>query len=160
MYNMFIENSASALGFLQATAQRVELQPDSTAGVNVTVTADCGKWVSSIQGWKVYSQQTNGLHIWLNEGALLRMKTEGMPYTQTHTCTCTHTHAHTHMCTCTHMHSHALLQDYPSVGQISAKLRENDIIPIFAVTQLSTYQVTPAALHIQVCNTMWHTSLF
>jgi len=43
MYNMFIENSASALGFLQATAQRVELQPDSTAGVNVTVTADCGK---------------------------------------------------------------------------------------------------------------------
>lgn len=40
---MFIENSTSALGFLQATAQRVELQPDSTAGVNVTVTPDCGK---------------------------------------------------------------------------------------------------------------------
>lgn len=63
MHNMFIENFTSVLGFLQATAQRVELQPDSTAGVNVTVTPDCGKWVSSIQGWGVYSQQTNGLQI-------------------------------------------------------------------------------------------------
>ena len=43
MYNMFIENSTSVLGFLQASAQRVELQPDSTAGVNVTVTPNCGK---------------------------------------------------------------------------------------------------------------------
>ena len=32
------------------------------------------------------------------------------------------------------------LQDYPSVGQINAKLRENDIIPIFAVAQSSTTQ--------------------
>ena len=36
-----------------------------------------------------------------------------------------------------------LLQDYPSVGHINAKLRENDIIPIFASTTefRTTYEV-------------------
>ena len=46
-----------------------------------------------------------------------------------------------------------MLQDYPSVGQISAKLRENNIIPIFAVEQRSIdiYQVIHYTLAVDGC---------
>ena len=47
---------------------------------------------------------------------------------------------HIPVCGCSCICNFFFLQDYPSVGQINAKLRENDIIPIFAVAQSSTTQ--------------------
>ncbi|NP_999731.2 integrin beta L subunit precursor [Strongylocentrotus purpuratus] len=38
----------------------------------------------------------------------------------------------------TNMYTFSTLQDYPSIGHLSAKLRENNVIPIFAVTSRRT----------------------
>ncbi|XP_063964564.1 integrin beta-1-A-like isoform X2 [Lytechinus pictus] len=43
-----------------------------------------------------------------------------------------------HMDSSTNMYSYSTLQDYPSIGHLSAKLRENNVIPIFAVTSDQT----------------------
>eukprot|EP00057_Strongylocentrotus_purpuratus_P012905 XP_011667379.1 PREDICTED: integrin beta-1-A [Strongylocentrotus purpuratus] len=43
-----------------------------------------------------------------------------------------------HMDPNTNMYDFSTLQDYPSIGHLSAKLRENNVIPIFAVTRDQT----------------------
>ncbi|XP_072179021.1 integrin beta-1-like [Diadema setosum] len=43
-----------------------------------------------------------------------------------------------HMDPVTNLYTWSTLQDYPSIGHLSAKLRENNVIPIFAVTRDQT----------------------
>ena len=56
----------------------------------------------------------------------------------------THTNTYTHSLSLSHTHTLSLfLQDYPSVGQITQMLEENEVAIIFAIepTRLQTYTV-------------------